>query len=288
MPVTAETATALHFYLAEPNMTAGKRAYSRVQEKWFKQDEDSGSTFRSLPTYRRVREYDRTTQIIAAAEEPVDVTDVIAVEELGGATAIGEPMEGIESKPSAFDKIVAQLIRFEGFERRLGRKRCFQPNLESLKDARAFIRALAPESIVPQATLHADGTAVLLLLTNDTYVELEFPGSNMVGYFARRGSQEWNDDFSFADGYLPDALSGDWLRTRKEAKHCRRVVLPTAPDSEGRADHIGRNCLDCVCERHQLGRHGSPGRVLSHESLHSVVLNIDEAMEGGALMYTFD
>jgi hypothetical protein len=36
-----------------------------------------------------------------------------------------------------------------------------------------------------------------------------------------------------------------------------------------------------------VGRDGSPGRVEASEDLHSVILNIDEGMAGGALMYVF-
>lgn len=209
MPAVIEAAaTALQLYLAAPSMTAGERAYTRVQERWIKRDEDSGTTFRTLPSYERVLGYDRTPQIVAALEEPLEVADVIAVEELGGATAVGEPMESVEGKPSAFDKVVAQLLRFESFSADWDGNDASKPDLASLEDARTFVRALAPESVVPKATLHADGTAALLLMTKDAYVELEFLGSKMVGYFARRGSKEWNDDFSFEDGSLPDALSG--------------------------------------------------------------------------------
>lgn len=56
---------------------------------------------------------------------------------------------------------------------------------------------------------------------------------------------------------------------------------------ENRAEYIGAQCPNCICERHLLGRHGSPSKVEDFETLHSVVLNIDEAMSSGALMYQF-
>lgn len=206
MPIAAQTATAIQLYLAEPSMTAAKQAYALVQEEWIRRDEDSGTTFRSLPSYKRVREYDRTTQGLASLVAPFEVADIIAFQEFIGSTAVSEPIKCVEVIPTAFDRIVAQLIRFESLGPDWDGNDASEPNLESLQDARAFVRSLAPESAVPEATLHADGTAALLLMVDDIYVELEFPGKHMVGYFARRGREEWNDDFSFEGGSLPDAL----------------------------------------------------------------------------------
>jgi hypothetical protein len=83
-----------------------------------------------------------------------------------------------------------------------------RPSPESLKDAREFIRSLAPESVFPRPALHADGNAVLLLRDADTYAEIEFLGGKKIGFYARRGRDEWADETSFGGAsLLPSPMS---------------------------------------------------------------------------------
>jgi hypothetical protein len=76
----------------------------------------------------------------------------------------------------------------------------------SLKEARGFLRKLSPESIVPGATLHADGHAILFVHQPDAYAELEFLGQHKIGFYARRGEQKWTGEFLFDGRSLPEGL----------------------------------------------------------------------------------
>jgi hypothetical protein len=105
------------------------------------------------------------------------------------------------------DLIVAQLLRFGSLDADWDGNDAAKPQQESLKDAREFIRLLAPESVIPQATLHADGHAVLLLHRPNIYAEIEFLGGKRIGFYARRGGQEWGDEILFNGGDLPVGLS---------------------------------------------------------------------------------
>lgn len=51
---------------------------------------------------------------------------------------------------------------------------------------------------------------------------------------------------------------------------CRDVV---GDETEDRAFRIGTACTACVCEQLSVGRHGSPGPVISAEALHSVIIS---------------
>jgi hypothetical protein len=126
-----------------------------------------------------------------------------------GITGLSTPEDTpalLESPPSASDNAIAQLLRFESFESDWDGNFAAKPSHASLRDAKEFIRALAPESAIPEPALHADGTAVLLLVRSDHYAELEFLGSKRIGYFARRGDEQWNEDFSFDGVVLPGGL----------------------------------------------------------------------------------
>jgi hypothetical protein len=105
------------------------------------------------------------------------------------------------------DQAMMQLIRFEQFPSDWDGNGAAKPLRDSLHDARQFIRALAPESTIPRPALHADGHAVLLLNTGDTYAELEFLGDKNIGFYARRGGEEWCDEFFLDVGVLPEGLS---------------------------------------------------------------------------------
>jgi hypothetical protein len=104
------------------------------------------------------------------------------------------------------DTAVGQLRKFERLSKDWDGYGAAKPVKASVDAARAFIRSLAPESIVPQPALHADGNAILFYSADDVYAELEFVGTTTVEFFARRGDREWSSDFQVG-GPLPAALS---------------------------------------------------------------------------------
>lgn len=105
------------------------------------------------------------------------------------------------------DVAISQLIKFGSLSADWDGFGAAKPHSESVKAARDFVRALAPESLIPQPALHADGNAILFLrdVDSDTYVELEFLSSK-VEFFARRGEQEWASEFQIGMP-LPAELS---------------------------------------------------------------------------------
>jgi hypothetical protein len=102
------------------------------------------------------------------------------------------------------DASVAQLIKFENLAENWDGFGAAKPDRSSIRAARAFIRSLAPESVIPQPALHADGSAILFFRDAHTYAELEFSGSK-VEFFARRGEKEWASEFQVG-APLPTAL----------------------------------------------------------------------------------
>jgi hypothetical protein len=118
-----------------------------------------------------------------------------------------ESMAPAETLPTQADVTVAQLLRLEQLDANWDGNEAAKPLPFSLKDAREFIRALAPESVIPRAALHADGHAILFLRGPDTYAELEFLGMKRIGFYARWGGQEWSDEIDFDGRTLPAGLS---------------------------------------------------------------------------------
>jgi hypothetical protein len=115
--------------------------------------------------------------------------------------------QGLNVAASRADIAIAQLLRLEKFEADWDGSEAAKPLDYSLKDARAFIRKLSPDSAIPRATLHADGHAILFIQEQDLYAELEFLGTDKIGYYVRRGEQKWSDEFSFDGRSLPEGLS---------------------------------------------------------------------------------
>jgi hypothetical protein len=116
--------------------------------------------------------------------------------------------ETIQAEPKTkADLSVAELFRFAALDHDWDGNEAAKPLAFSIKDAHNFIRALAPESIVPRPALHADGHAILFVRDSEKYVELEFLGGRRIGFYARRGSQEWADEFDFDGHTLPAGLS---------------------------------------------------------------------------------
>jgi hypothetical protein len=112
---------------------------------------------------------------------------------------LAEPIE------SAADRSVGQLLKIANLPDNWDGYRAASPKKESIKSAHKFLRGLAPGSVVPEPTLHADGNALLFYRTDDSYVELEFVSGNVIEFFARRGDSEWSNEFDL-DGPLPDEL----------------------------------------------------------------------------------
>jgi hypothetical protein len=110
-----------------------------------------------------------------------------------------------ETVESAADRSVGQLLKLANLPQNWDGYRAAEPKQQSIQSARKFLRSLAPGSVVPEPTLHADGNALLLYRSSDAYVELEFVGSNAIEFFARQGNSEWSSEFSLG-GPMPDEL----------------------------------------------------------------------------------
>jgi hypothetical protein len=130
----------------------------------------------------------------------------VALEGEDGPTASNDnPLP--ETTKSPADVAVSQLIRLERLEADWDGNGAAKPNADTLKDARFFVRALSPESVIPRATLHADGHAILFVRDSDLYGEIEFLGSSKIGFYVRRGNDEWSDEILFDGKSLPEGLS---------------------------------------------------------------------------------
>ena len=106
---------------------------------------------------------------------------------------------------STVDLAVSQLLRFKKFSEDWDGYGAAKPVNSSVDAARKFVRSLAPESIVPQPALHADGNAILFYRGDDVYAELEFVGTT-VEFFARRGEKDCSSEFPIG-APLPLSLS---------------------------------------------------------------------------------
>ena len=103
------------------------------------------------------------------------------------------------------DAAVSQLLKFKEMPADWDGFGAARPVKASVDAAREFVRSLAPNSVVPQPALHADGNAILFYRTDDIYAELEFVDKT-IEFFARRGDREWSDEFQLG-APLPAALS---------------------------------------------------------------------------------
>jgi hypothetical protein len=113
----------------------------------------------------------------------------------------------LDTSPNRADTAIAQLLRLAKFDADWDGSEAAKPLDYSINEARRFIRLLSPESIIPRATLHADGHAILFVREPDLYAEIEFLGNNKIGFYTRRGDKKWSDEFSFDGRSLPDGLS---------------------------------------------------------------------------------
>lgn len=109
------------------------------------------------------------------------------------------------SRQTRADASVSQLLKLAKLDHNWDGYGAAKPNASSINAARNFIRSLAPESIIPQPALHADGNAILFFRNDDAYTELEFI-DHKIEFYARQGDLEWADEFR-PNGPLPFALS---------------------------------------------------------------------------------
>lgn len=117
------------------------------------------------------------------------------------------PQAELNTSPTRADATIRQLVKLSKLEADWDGNEAAAPSEASIREARGFLRRLSPESLMPRATLHADGHAILFVRGDDLYAELEFLGNNKIGFFARRGEQKWSDEFSFDGFSLPEGLS---------------------------------------------------------------------------------
>jgi hypothetical protein len=177
MPVAVEASTYLYLYSAQPAMTAisSRPAQQRVRIAPYDSYFTAGATFSSKPS-------------------------------VDGASSAQENWVPAETPATHADLTVAQISRLEALDADWDGNDAAKPLSFSLKEARDFVRSLAPESLIPRPALHADGHAILFLQLSDRYVELEFLGNKRVGFYARRGEQEWSDEIVFDGRTLPSGL----------------------------------------------------------------------------------
>jgi hypothetical protein len=214
MPTAIEVSTAAYLYGAEPSMTAiASRAAQRREGLLGGQTEAIPAEIiwleqrgpQAIPTEDQTVLLWQAQQYAAMSESHArEARAVTACVVQPGVTfvASGAP---VEPKTQA-DRTVAQLLEFERLEADWDGHQAAKPLAFSLKDARIFIRALAPESIIPRPALHADGHAILFLRGPDKYAELEFLGGARIGFYARRGEREWSDEVFFDGCTLPEGL----------------------------------------------------------------------------------
>jgi hypothetical protein len=111
-----------------------------------------------------------------------------------------------EEPKTRADRAIAQLLSFERLDADWDGNQAAKPLAFSIRYAREFIRALAPESVIPRPALHADGHVILFERGANSYSELEFLEGRRIGFYARRGSQEWNEEFVFDGRTIPGGL----------------------------------------------------------------------------------
>jgi len=200
MPGSVEAATALYLYNAEP--LVGSIASRPTQRREF-----------------RVRKWGEQVEVSTFIESS---SSVDSGDESGRATGSDESPVNELSALTEADEIVAELCRFEQLTDDWDGNGAARPIVDSLRQARRFIRALHPRSALPMPALHADGHTALLLRHSDSYAELEFLGDNKIGYYVQRGGREWGDEIYFDGGTLPEELLQLGLKLERQPQHVER------------------------------------------------------------------
>jgi len=188
MITAIETATMMHVYSAIPSPTAAQPA------------QEFGEYHTAFPLSNR-------GQVILPSDAPRANTTFVAEAGFRGVSAVQEAIPAAANYDRCpADLAVAQLLRMEKWDADWDGNGAAKPLDFSLKDARAFVRALSPESIIPKATLHADGHAILFVNGPEVYAELEFLEDRRIAFYVRRGGAEWTDAISFDGRPLPEGL----------------------------------------------------------------------------------
>jgi hypothetical protein len=223
MPATIEASTVLYLYTAETSMTAiasrlaqRREQLARVREQaipaevlrldqWQEQAIPAGE--QAISTELLWLAQRRLQSVTLETQAPQPRGQGVTTVSRGTMSVTPDASVRSEEPKTQADRIVAQLVQFERMDADWDGDGAAKPLQFSLKDARTFIRALAPESVMPRPALHADGHAILFLRGPDTYAELEFLGKKRIGFYARRGEQEWSDEIDFDGHTLPVGLS---------------------------------------------------------------------------------
>ena len=193
-----EASTAVYLYSAEPSMTAVASRMDQRREQAIPADEQIISAeILSFAQWWRMQTVPREMQTAQSRELGVAI----------GSTMSASSGASLEEPRTQADRAVSQLIQFERLQADWDGNEAAKPLPFSLKDAREFVRALAPESVIPRPALHADGHAILFLRGPDVYAELEFLGRKRISFYARRGRQQWSDEIDFDGRTLPEGLS---------------------------------------------------------------------------------
>jgi|SRR5262245_1106545 len=193
-----EASTAVYLYSAEPSMTAVASRMAQRREQAIPADEQIISAeILSFAQWWRMQTVPREMQTAQSRELGVAI----------GSTMSASSGASLEEPRTQADRAVSQLIQFERLQADWDGNEAAKPLPFSLKDAREFVRALAPESVIPRPALHADGHAILFLRGPDVYAELEFLGRKRISFYARRGRQQWSDEIDFDGRTLPEGLS---------------------------------------------------------------------------------
>jgi hypothetical protein len=187
-----EASTALYLYTADPSVTAIALRDTQSREQLI-----------TLEMWRRAQIKQRRT----AAQDVSSLGDEAITADTARIGASTTAVVRSEEPKTQADRTIAQLVGFEMLDADWDGNEAARPLGFSIKDAREFIRALAPESIIPRPALHADGHAILFIRGPDSYAELEFLGARRIGFYARRGEKEWGEEFSFDGRALPAGLS---------------------------------------------------------------------------------
>src|SRR5215831_16177284 len=167
MITAIETATMMHLYSALPSPTAAQPAQEFSEHRFV------------FPLWNR-------GQVVLPSDTPRGNTTFVAEAGFQSASAVqatNPAAANYDQGPA--DLAVAQLLRMEEWDADWDGNGAAKPLGFSLKDARAFIRALSPESVIPKATLHADGHTILFVNGPEIYAELEFLEDHRIGFYVR-------------------------------------------------------------------------------------------------------
>jgi hypothetical protein len=196
-----EASTTVYLYTAEPSMTALASRVTQRREEAIPGTEEQIRflDFVSRDEWRRQIK-PRDIQTAQTEEQGVATANTRA----GAISVWASPLP--EEPKTQADRTVSQLIQFQHLHADWDGNEAAKPLPFSLRDARKFVRALAPESIIPRPALHADGHAILFFRGPDVYAELEFLGNKRISFYARRGGRQWSDEFDFDGRTLPEGL----------------------------------------------------------------------------------